>query len=159
MSGDRTDTAAAPVGGKTDRRLINPFTKWSHDEVLQHAEAFILRSGLNDYRDHLRKGASLAQSRILLDNRESGYGGMTLSDKEREALRKEYSDNRWDRFNQPKKIVLPCGLLFTRCCGARMVRRAKSQSCPFLTRIGTKVPSTERSSSIQITLASKTTLL
>jgi hypothetical protein len=104
MSGDRTDTAAAPVGGKTDRRLINPFTKWSHDEVLQHAEAFILRSGLNDYRDHLRKGASLAQSRILIDNGESGYGGMTLSDKEREALRKEYSDNRWDRFNQPKKL-------------------------------------------------------
>jgi hypothetical protein len=72
--------------------------------MLRHAETFIQRSGLRDYREHLRKGASLAQSRKLFDNGDSGHGGMTLDDKEREALRKEYSDNRWDRFDQPKRL-------------------------------------------------------
>jgi hypothetical protein len=104
MSGDRTDTVAAPAAGQTDRRLINPFTKLTHDEVLGHADAFVRRSGLKDYRDHLRKGASLTHSRKLFDNGDSGHGGMTLDDDEREALRKEYSDNRWDRFDQPKKL-------------------------------------------------------
>jgi hypothetical protein len=104
MSGDQTEPATTPAGGQKGRALINPFAKWSHDEMLEHARTFIERSGLTDYRDHLRKGASLAQSRKLFDNGKSGHGGMTLDDKEREALRKEYSDNRWDRFDQPKRL-------------------------------------------------------
>lgn len=104
MNDNRAVFAVAPAAGQTDRRLVNPFTTWSHDQLLGHAEAFIQRSGLSDYGVYFRKGASLAQSTILFDNGQAGYGGMTLSRKEREALRKEYSNNRWDRFNQPKKL-------------------------------------------------------
>ncbi|KAF7679855.1 general substrate transporter [Alternaria burnsii] len=104
MSDDQTDPTTTPTRGQTDHLLINPFAKWSHDKMLRHAETFIQRSGLRDYREHLRKGASLAQSRKLFDNGDSGHGGMILDDKEREALRKEYSDNRWDQFDQPKRL-------------------------------------------------------
>lgn len=104
MADRRLVPATAPGGGQTDRRLVNPFTTWSHDQLLDHAEAFIRRSGLSDYQPHFRKGASLAQSTILYDNAQAGYGGMVLTAQEREALRKEFSNDRWDRFRQPKKL-------------------------------------------------------
>jgi hypothetical protein len=103
MNNNRESQIATP-GGQTVRPLVNPFTTWPHDEVLSHAEAFIQRSGLSDYRVHFLKGASLAQSTKLFDNGQSGYGGMTLTSEEREALQKEFSNNRWDRFKQPKRL-------------------------------------------------------
>ncbi|KAH6629572.1 hypothetical protein C7974DRAFT_359430 [Boeremia exigua] len=90
------------AGGKTDRRLVNPFTTWSHKQVLDCADDFVLKSGLAEYSDLFRKGASLAQSNKLFENEE--YGGMSLLLKERNALKLEFSNNRMDRFKQPLKL-------------------------------------------------------
>lgn len=94
--------AENPDEDQTDRRLVNPFTTWSHKQVLDCADAFIAKSGLTEYGEHFRKGASLAQSSKLLDSDE--YDGMKLLPREREALRMEFSSNRLDRFKQPLKL-------------------------------------------------------
>lgn len=87
---------------QTDRRLVNPFTTWSHQQVLDCADAFIQQSGLTEYNELFRKGASLAQSSKLLDN--DKYDGLALLPRERDALKLEISKNRFDRFKQPLKL-------------------------------------------------------
>lgn len=104
MNGGRHLEHEALGAGPTDRRLVNPFTDWSHKKLLDHAEDFIKKSGLKDYREHFRKGASLAQSRKLFDNEK--YDGMELDPIEREALGLEFSENPITRFKQPIKLYL-----------------------------------------------------
>lgn len=111
MDDDRRLANGVPAAGLTDRRLVNPFTNLSHEKLLELAEAFVAKSGLTEYREHFRKGASLAQSRKLFDN--DRYDDMELLPGERKALGWEYSTNRVDRFPQPVKLyplVVCCSL-------------------------------------------------
>lgn len=103
MNGNRNGNHVEPsTTDQTDRRLVNPFTTWSHKQVLDCADAFIIKSGLAEYSELFRKGASLAQSSKLFDS--ENYDGLKLLPRERDAIRLEFSQNRLDRFRQPLKL-------------------------------------------------------
>jgi hypothetical protein len=127
-----------PAGSHTDRRLVNPFTEWSHEQVQDHARGFISRSGLNRYETEFLKGASLAQSNLLLDG--NNHGSLTLTSSERKALLWETSNNRLDRFRQPRKLYL----LVAVCSLGAAVQGWYGATCKLLrlklTRPGIKQP-------------------
>jgi len=85
-----------PAGSQNDRLLVNPFTRLSHEVLQDHTKDFISRSGLDRYEKEFLKGASLAQSNLLLDGND--HDSLTLTSSERKALLWETSNNRLDRF-------------------------------------------------------------
>jgi len=100
-----------PSTGRPDRKLAQPFSGWTHKQMTESIEAFLLESGLDDYADYVRRGAFLAQSKAAFPSDRVRDDGLSLKPVERQYLDLEYSTRRIDRFKQPWRLYALVG-----CC-------------------------------------------
>jgi len=103
------DTSARDPPDRPDRKLAQPFSGWTHDEMTKKIDAFIEESELQDYADYIRKGAFLAQSKAAF-NRDRP-DGLKLKKTEQDYLDLEYSPRPIDKFKQPWRLYALVG-----CC-------------------------------------------
>ncbi|PVI05411.1 hypothetical protein DM02DRAFT_725112 [Periconia macrospinosa] len=95
---------------RPDRRLAQPFSGWSHENMTNSINQFIKDSGLEDYDKYIRRGAFLAQSRSAFAVGRERPDDLTLSDSEREYLDLENSNRRIDKFKQPWRLYALVGI-------------------------------------------------
>lgn len=100
-----------PSPGRPDRKLAQPFSGWTHKQMTESIEAFLLESALDDYVDYIRRGAFLAQSKVAFPSDRVRDDGLSLKPVERQYLDLEYSTRRIDRFKQPWRLYALVG-----CC-------------------------------------------
>ena len=91
---------------RPDRRLAQPFSGWTHEQMSNAIDKFIEVSGLEDYAQYIRRGAFLAQSKAAFPVGRERRDGLKLKDIERHYLDLEYSPRRIDKFK--RMILVPC---------------------------------------------------
>jgi hypothetical protein len=100
-----------PPAPEPDRRLAQPFSGWTHEQMTAAIDKFIKNSKLEDYERYIRRGAFLAQSKAAFPERCERSDGLRLDDSERQYLDIENSSRRIDKFNQPWRLYALVG-----CC-------------------------------------------
>lgn len=96
---------------RPDRRLAQPFSGWTHEQMTASIETFIEESELQDWSDYIRRGAFLAQSKAAFAPGRERRDGLTLKDSERAYIDLENSPRRIDKFKQPWRLYALVG-----CC-------------------------------------------
>ncbi|KAF9732672.1 hypothetical protein PMIN06_002873 [Paraphaeosphaeria minitans] len=97
-------------GDQPDRRLAQPFSGWSHQQMEESVDKFITVSGLEDYDKYIRRGAFLAQSKAAFSIGRPRRDGLSLKDEERHYLDLENSPRRIDKFKQPWRLYALVGV-------------------------------------------------
>ncbi|OAF98792.1 uncharacterized protein CC84DRAFT_1233950 [Paraphaeosphaeria sporulosa] len=97
-------------GDQPDRRLAQPFSGWSHQQMTESVDKFIAVSGLEDYDKYIRRGAFLAQSKAAFPIGRPRRDGLALKDEERDYLNLEDSPRRIDKFKQPWRLYALVGV-------------------------------------------------
>jgi hypothetical protein len=100
-----------PLALEPDRRLAQPFSGWTHEQMNAAIDKFIQDSELIEYESHIRRGAFLAQSKAAFPVGRERSDGLRLKDSERRYLDIENSLRRIDKFNQPWRLYALVG-----CC-------------------------------------------
>ncbi|KAF2655619.1 hypothetical protein K491DRAFT_412594 [Lophiostoma macrostomum CBS 122681] len=96
---------------RPDRRLAQPFSGWTHEQMDTAIDNFVQVSELEDYAHYIRKGAFLAQSKAAFPVGRDRRDGLKLREIERTYLDLEYSSRRIDKFKQPWRLYALVG-----CC-------------------------------------------
>ncbi|KAF2797483.1 hypothetical protein K505DRAFT_235427 [Melanomma pulvis-pyrius CBS 109.77] len=113
MQPDESEHGKPPVldVDRPDRRLAQPFSGWTHEQMTESIDNFIQESELDDYAHYIRRGAFLAQSKAAFPVGRERRDGLELKDSERNFLDLENSPRRIDQFKQPWRLYALVG-----CC-------------------------------------------
>ncbi|KAF2715807.1 hypothetical protein K504DRAFT_478840 [Pleomassaria siparia CBS 279.74] len=94
-----------------DRRLAQPFSGWTHEQMTKAIDDFIDKTELQDYATYIRRGAFLAQSKAAFTVGRERRDELVLKNSERAYLDLENSTRRIDKFKQPWRLYALVG-----CC-------------------------------------------
>lgn len=95
---------------RPDRRLAQPFSGWTLEQMNDSIEEFIDHSELHDWAHYIRRGAFLAQSKDAFPRDQERLDGLKLKEFERRYLDLDYSERRIDMFNQPWRLYALVGV-------------------------------------------------